>query len=111
MLLFMKTGKAPAISLRSTIILLYFFSGASALIYQIVWARMPGLIVGTAVTAWAAVLVAYMGGMALGYALGGRVADRERRPMLVFALCEAGIGLFGIAAPSVLHGIQRLFVA
>ncbi|MBN2188472.1 MAG: fused MFS/spermidine synthase [Chitinispirillaceae bacterium] len=103
----MKTGHGRMISLRSTIVLLYFFSGASALIYEIVWARMLGLIVGTAVTAWAAVLVAYMGGMALGSFLGGRVADRVVRPVLFFALCEAGIGLFGIASPAILHCVQQ----
>ena len=81
------------ISTRIILLFLYFFSGASALIYQIIWARMLGLVVGTAVTAWAAVLVAYMGGMALGYALGGRVADQVKRPLVIFALCEAGIGL------------------
>jgi spermidine synthase len=107
----MKTGHAHMISPRSAIILLYFFSGASALIYEIIWARMLGLLVGTAVTAWAAVLVAYMGGMALGSFLGGRVADRVTRPLLVFALCEAGIGLSGIASPSIVHCIQQFCAA
>lgn len=92
------------------ILLLYFFSGVSALIYEIIWARMLGLIVGTAVTAWAAVLVSYMGGMALGSVLGGRVADRVKRPLRVFALCEGGIGLFGIASPLILHYIQQFCV-
>ena len=77
----MKTDNAPIISSRRTILLLYFFSGVSALVYEIVWARMLGLIVGTAVAAWAAVLVAYMGGMALGSVFGGRIADRVRRPL------------------------------
>jgi spermidine synthase len=92
-------------------LLLYFFSGVSALIYEIIWARMLGLIVGTAVTAWAAVLVAYMGGMALGSVLGGRVADRVKRPLRTFALCEAGIGLFGIASPCTLHYLQQFCAA
>ena len=56
---------------RRIILPLYFLSGVSALVYEIVWARMLGLVVGTAVAAWAAVLVAYMGGMALGAFFGG----------------------------------------
>ena len=93
---------------RRTILALYFFSGVSALVYEIVWARMLGLIVGTAVAAWAAVLVAYMGGMALGAFFGGRIADRARRPLMVFAICEAGVGLFGAASPAILHLVQKL---
>ena len=103
----MKTRNTQRISSRSVIILLYFFSGVSALIYEIIWARMLGLIVGTAVTAWAAVLIAYMGGMAIGSFLGGRVADQVKRPLLVFALCETGIGLFGIFSPPLLHFVQQ----
>jgi spermidine synthase len=98
------------LSSRSAIILLYFLSGASALIYEIVWARMLGLIVGTAVTAWAAVLVAYMGGMALGSAIGGKVADKAKRPLLIFALCELGIGLYGVASPSIFNLIRHFCV-
>ena len=71
---------------------------------------MLGLIVGTAVTAWAAVLVAYMGGIALGSAIGGNVADKAKRPLLIFALCEFGIGLYGIASPSLFHLIQHFCV-
>jgi len=98
-------------SIPFKILLLYFFSGLSALVYEIVWARMLGLIVGTVVAAWAAVLVAYMGGMALGAFTGGRIADRVSRPRRFFALCEAGIGLFGAASPAILHLVQQLCVA
>lgn len=90
------------------LLLLYFFSGVSALIYEIIWARMLGLIVGTAVAAWATVLVAYMGGMALGSFFGGRVADRVKRPLIVFIMCEVGIGLFGLVSPTVLHMMQQV---
>ena len=92
---------------RRTILSLYFLSGVSALVYEIVWARMLGLVVGTAVAAWAAVLVAYMGGMALGAFFGGQTVDRVKRPLLVFAFCEAGVGLFGAASPLILHMAQK----
>jgi spermidine synthase len=96
-------------SIPFKILLLYFFSGVSALVYEIVWARMFGLIIGTAVAAWAAVLVAYMGGMAIGAVAGGRIADRVRRPLQFFVFFEAGIGLFGAASPAILHGVQQLY--
>jgi spermidine synthase len=101
----------PFMSFRAGILLLYFFSGFSALVYEIVWARMLGLIIGTTVAAWGAVLAASMGGMALGAATGGRFVDRTERPLRFFALCEAGIGLFGAASPALLHFAQTLFIA
>jgi spermidine synthase len=93
------------------IVFLYFCSGISALIYEIIWARMLGLVVGTAVTAWASILVAYMGGMAFGSFLGGRIADRAPYPLLLFAVCEFGIGLTGILSPSLFYGIRQLSIA
>jgi len=95
---------------QAVILLLYFFSGFSALVYEIVWARMLGLAVGTTVVAWAAVLAAYMGGMALGAAFGGRFADRTSHPVGLFALCEAGIGIFGAISPAIMRSAQNVFL-
>ena len=98
-------------SIRIIVLVLYFFSGFSALVYEITWARMLGLIIGTTVASWGTVLAVYMGGMALGAAIGGRIVDRISRPFHLFALCEAGIGLFGVASPALLHLSQRVVVA
>ncbi len=49
-------------SIRIVILLLYFFSGFSALVYEITWARMLGLIIGTTVAAWGTVLAAIWAG-------------------------------------------------
>jgi spermidine synthase len=83
-----------------------FFSGISALVYQIVWGRMLGLAIGTAVTAWAAVLAAFMGGMALGSVFGGRVADRTVKPLQLLAIIELSIGVYGLLSPLLLRGMQ-----
>jgi spermidine synthase len=97
--------------IRRVMLLLFFSSGFSALIYEIVWARMLGLIIGTSVAAWGTVLAVYMGGMALGCWAGGKLADRVSRPMLLFALCEAGIGLFGAASPALLHLAHGAYIS
>jgi spermidine synthase len=95
-------------SIRIIVLLLYFFSGFSALAYEITWARMLGLIIGTTVAAWGTLLAVYMGGMAFGAAAGGPLADRLGRPLRFFALCEACIGIFGAASPKLLHLSERL---
>src|SRR3989441_13319641 len=71
---------------------LFFCSGVSALIYQVLWLRLLGLIFG--VTAYAASTVwgSFMAGLALGSFGAGRIADRVRRPLMWFGACELLIG-------------------
>ena len=77
--------------------LLFFLSGAAGLIYESIWSRYLGLLVGHSAYAQVIVLVIFMGGMAAG-ALGiGRISERLRRPLLAYALVEGVIGLMGLA--------------
>jgi spermidine synthase len=91
--------------------LLFFFSGASALLYQVVWQRMLSTIFGVTVYATSTVLAAFMGGLALGGLLGGRAADRMRRPLLLFSAAEAGIGLSAFATPWALQVAEQLYAS
>ena len=72
---------------------LFVLSGISGLIYQVVWARKLQLAFGVNLFAIAAVLAAYFLGMALGSWLGGIFSDRARRPLIIYALLEVGIGV------------------
>ena len=87
---------APA--LRSALFLAFFLSGCSGLIFQTVWVRMLTRYVGATSYATATVLAVFMGGLAIGGWLGGRFADRLRRPALVYALLELLIAAAGLAA-------------
>ncbi len=82
---------------RGLILCLFYLSGASALIYELVWTQLFGLVFGATATATAAVLAAYMFGLCLGAAVISRYVDRIRRPILGYALLE-----FGIAATALL---------
>jgi spermidine synthase len=66
-------------------------SGAAALVYEVVWLRMLGLVVGHAVDALTAVLAAFMAGLALGAVLSGRFAGRLRQPLMTCAWVEVGV--------------------
>ncbi|HMJ24705.1 MAG TPA: hypothetical protein VK475_02720, partial [Pyrinomonadaceae bacterium] len=52
----------------------FVFSGATGLIYEVLWARMLGLVFGATTVAISAVLAAFMGGLALGSALAAKFA-------------------------------------
>ena len=76
---------------QSTILLIglcFIFSGATGLIYEVLWARMLGLVFGAATLAVSTVLAAFMGGLALGSAVAGRLASRIKRPLSAYGWLE-----------------------
>ncbi len=73
-------------------------SGAAALIYETAWTRQLGLLMGHTVAAASCVLAAFMLGLALGAAVGGRIAVRVTpaaalRAYAVFEIAIAGLAL------------------
>jgi spermidine synthase len=77
--------------------LLFFVSGAAALVYEVVWVRSLGLVFGASHLAVTTVLAVYMAGQAIGSSLFGSRADRTERPLRLYGLLEIGIGLSGLA--------------
>ena len=61
---------------RSVILAIFVLSGAAGLIDEIVWSRQLVLVFGNTTQAVSAILTGFFGGMAIGAAIGGRVADR-----------------------------------
>ena len=90
---------------------LFLLSGFSALVYQIVWLRTLALVFGVTVYAASAVLTSFMGGLALGSWLGGRLAQRVAHPLRTFGLVEIGIGLSALAVPEALRLAQTIYEA
>ncbi len=78
--------------------LIFAASGFAALVYEVSWNRQLGLLFGHTSHAAAAVLAAYFGGMAIGYAIGGRWAHRMC-PFRGYAACEIVAGLWAITVP------------
>jgi spermidine synthase len=79
-----------------TVFLLFFFTGISSLIYQVIWVRMFGLVFGNTLYASSAVLAAFMAGLALGSFLSGRLMEKRRDGLRVYAVLELCIGVCGI---------------
>ena len=91
--------------------ILFFCSGASALVYQVLWLRKLGLVFGVTVYAASTVWASFMFGLAVGSWLAGRVADRVRRPLVWFGAAEALIGLSAVATPFALVWLQGLYAS
>ena len=82
--------------------LLFFVSGVTALVGEVVWMRMLGLVLGNTVWAASAVVAVWMGGMAGGAWLGGKLASRTSRHLRWYGLAEAAIGGFFGLSPVIL---------
>jgi len=89
---------------------LFFASGASALIYQLLWLRLLGLVFGVTVYAASTVWAAFMGGLAIGSFAAGALADRVRRPLVWFGVAEALIAVTALLTPAALDLLQRVYV-
>ena len=94
--------------IRLLIPVLFFFSGACGLIYEVVWAKMLTVLFGTTLFAVSVVLSSFMAGLAVGSFFFGRRIDRIGRPLRLFACLEAGIGLFALAFPWILAGLGQI---
>lgn len=88
----------------------FFLSGMAALVYQVVFAKGLALTFGSTSHASTIVLATYMGGLALGSWLGGRLADRMARPIVGYALSEVGIAALCAASPITLKLARQLYV-
>lgn len=94
----------------STIIgVCFVLSGATGLIYEILWARMLGLVFGATTFAISTVLAAFMGGLAFGSALSGRLGKRIARPLRAYGLLEIGIAVYALIVPFLFHWVDLLY--
>lgn len=90
---------------------LFFFSGACALVYQVMWLRLLALVFGVTVYAASTVLAGFMAGLAVGSFLAGRLAQRLDRPLAAFGVAEILVGLTALGSPVVLGQLTKLWVA
>lgn len=93
---------APARPARASLVtvgllLVFFVSGASSLVYQVVWQRMLTYLYGSGFLSVTLIVSVYMAGLGLGAIWGGRLIERWKGDRLtLYLLVEVGIGLFGI---------------
>lgn len=91
--------------------LIFFLSGATGLVYQVIWVRLTGLVFGNTSHAIAVVLGAFMAGLALGSWRLGRQADRVQSPLRMYGILEIGIGISAIGVLLAFRWLQSVYWA
>ena len=96
--------------MRTVLCLIFFLSGASALIFESLWFQLTGLAFGNSVWAVTIVLASFMGGMALGNGFAAFYGDRIRSPLRFYAGIELIIAITGVAIVFILTTYTGLFM-
>ena len=94
---------------RFWVLIFFFISGATGLVYEVVWTRLLTRVMGNTHYSIATVLTIFMAGLALGSYLGGRWIDRRKNPLFFYAVLEAAIGLYCLLVPSLIESASPLF--
>ena len=96
----------------AAIFTLFVFSGATSLIYEVLWLRQLILIFGSTQFATSTILSTFMGGLALGAFVAGRWLGRSRtRPLKIYGILEIGIGLYALLVPFLFASLTPIYRA
>ena len=86
-------------------------SGAAAFLYLAVWMCGAALTFGDTSFVSATAISVFLGGMALGARIWGRLADRRpRSSLMIFAGLALTTGAYGVASVWILHGVEALYL-
>src|SRR4051794_25633623 len=93
------------------VLALFFCSGATALVYEVVWSKFLSQMFGSTVYAQTVVLAVFMGGLALGNRVFGKWADGLQQPVRAYGFLEVAIGIYALLFPMLDRIADHLFVA
>jgi spermidine synthase len=95
---------------------LFFLSGLTGLVYEILWTRRLSLTFGHSLLAVSTVVTAYMGGLAAGSWFGGRWGDRRLGQgassshfLKAYGRLELAIGAWGLLSLPLLGGVEKVY--
>src|SRR5262245_37841047 len=94
---------------RSILYVIFFLSGVTGLVYEVIWVRLTGLVFGNTSHAISTVLGAFMAGLALGSWKLGQKADRAPNPLRIYGLLEIGIGISAALVPLVFRVLDSVY--
>ena len=106
---------------RALALTLTVLTGFSGLVYEVAWQKYLAALLGSHSEATAAVLAIFLGALATGYALFGRVTrrlvrraveeGRSARLLTTYGCVELGIGAYALSFPLAFAAVQRLSLA
>ena len=104
------------VAIPRPIYLFFFLSGASGLVYQVIWIREFGLVFGNTVYSASLVTAVFMCGLGVGGLIAGRWADKLYRksssaPLAAYGHFELVIALLGLGIALLLPSLEGFSAA
>jgi len=100
------------------IFLLFFLSGGTSLVYEVLWMRRLSLVFGHSIFSVSTILTVFMTGLAVGSFLAGRWSDGRKKEgksagyfLAGYGKLELFIGLWALASLFLLNGVESLYLA
>ena len=97
--------------MKILVLFLFLASGMSGLIYEITWTRIFTLLFGNTTYAISTVLTAFMAGLAGGSFIFGRIADKVKSPLTLYAVLEVCIGISALLVPPSLSILDNFYIS
>ncbi|MHC4457180.1 MAG: fused MFS/spermidine synthase [Planctomycetota bacterium] len=104
--------RGSASGIMTLILVCFFFSGLTGLIYEILWTRMIVKVIGGAPFAVSIILTVFMAGLGLGSYIASRTIDRIKEPLRlvrIYGILELAIGGYGLVLPWLLAAFLPLY--
>ncbi|MBE9529059.1 MAG: fused MFS/spermidine synthase [Proteobacteria bacterium] len=111
---FNETGLGRAVhsrGVRTFLLIAFLLTGSTGLLYQVIWSRLLVLSFGYTIHSISIVITAFMGGLAIGSLLGGFIADRTKKTVLVYGIAELGVGFIALLTYPYIKGLPLLIAA
>jgi predicted membrane-bound spermidine synthase len=87
---------------RALITAIFFASGAASLTLQVLWFKQLQFVLGSATVSVSVTVASFFLGLSLGSAIGGRIADRVRRPLRTYGVLELALAPVSLAVTAFL---------
>jgi spermidine synthase len=95
--------------MRKIIAALFFLSGITGLIYQLLWVRKFTYLLGSAYLTVSIVIASFMAGLLVGAWLAGRFMDRAKNPVRWYGILEILIGIYAFLFILLFNFFNTLF--
>jgi spermidine synthase len=106
-----RAAQVPA-GIATLVLVCFFLSGLTGLIYEILWTRMIVKVIGSAPFAVSIILTIFMGGLGLGSLLASRRIDRvedAHKLLRIYALLELVIGGYAAILPRLIIACKPFY--
>ena len=100
--------REPAVARPRALATLFFLSGFCTLGFEVIWSAQLRYVLGSTTAGVAFTVALFMGGMAVGYAVGGRLAPRLRSPVAAYGRVEMALAALSVLNALLLPLIERV---